>query len=54
MQRGGDVIFVPHLFGHGTYTVQESVGIAVEVGSMFGGWSGAGGPVPGSGFVGVL
>jgi hypothetical protein len=25
------VIFVPNLFGHGTYNVQESVGVAVEL-----------------------
>lgn len=31
MQRAGDVIFVPHMFGHGTYNVQESVGVAVEI-----------------------
>jgi hypothetical protein len=30
MQRGGDVIFVPAMWGHATYTVQESVGVAVE------------------------
>ena len=29
-RTGGDVIFVPELWGHGTYTVQESIGIAVE------------------------
>lgn len=34
MQRGGDVIFVPSMFGHGTYTVQESVGVAVELEGM--------------------
>ena len=31
MQRAGDVLFVPHLWGHGTYNVQESVGIAIEL-----------------------
>jgi len=31
MQRAGDVIFVPHLWGHGTYNVQESVGVAIEL-----------------------
>jgi hypothetical protein len=31
MQRAGDVIFVPDMFGHGTYTVRESVGVAVEI-----------------------
>lgn len=30
MQRGGDIIFVPELWGHGTYTVQESIGVAIE------------------------
>jgi hypothetical protein len=30
MQRGGDVIFVPAMWGHATYTVQASVGVAVE------------------------
>ena len=30
MQRGGDVIFVPDMWAHGTYTVRESVGVAVE------------------------
>ena len=31
MQRSGDVMFVPHLWGHATYNVQESVGVAVEI-----------------------
>ena len=31
MQRAGDVIYVPGLFAHATYTVQESVGVAVEL-----------------------
>ena len=31
MQHGGDIIFVPHLYGHGTYTVKDSVGVAVEL-----------------------
>jgi hypothetical protein len=31
MQHGGDIIFVPGWWGHGTYTVQDSVGIAVEM-----------------------
>ena len=36
MQRAGDVLFVPNLFAHGTYTVQESVGVAVEFNSWLG------------------
>jgi hypothetical protein len=31
MQRGGDILFVPQWYAHGTYTVQESVGVAVEM-----------------------
>jgi hypothetical protein len=31
MQHGGDIMFVPPWWGHGTYTVQDSVGIAVEL-----------------------
>jgi oxalate decarboxylase/phosphoglucose isomerase-like protein (cupin superfamily) len=31
MQHAGDVIFVPHRFGHGTINTQASVGIAVEM-----------------------
>jgi hypothetical protein len=31
MQNGGDIIFVPHLYGHGTYTVKAAVGVAVEM-----------------------
>ena len=39
MQRGGDVLFVPNHYGHGTYSVQESVGVAVEFASWMGGSS---------------
>jgi hypothetical protein len=31
-QRGGDIIFVPSWYGHGTLTLKESVGVAVELG----------------------
>ena len=32
MQRSTDIIFVPAWYGHGTLTVQDSVGVAVELG----------------------
>ena len=31
MQQAGDVLFVPQHWGHGTFNVQESVGLAVEL-----------------------
>jgi hypothetical protein len=36
-QRAGDIIFVPRWFGHGTYNLQATVGVAVEIepGSQF-------------------
>jgi hypothetical protein len=36
MQRGGDILFVPQWHAHGTYIVQESVGVAVEIGPSIG------------------
>jgi hypothetical protein len=31
MQHAGDVIFVPHLWAHGTYNTRQSIGSAVEL-----------------------
>ena len=30
-QRSGDIMFVPGWWGHGTYTMRDSVGVAVEL-----------------------
>ena len=35
MQEPGDVLFVPQMWGHATYNVKASVGVAIEFDSIF-------------------